>query len=376
VSKDNHVKKIVFNLVQDIATPHNNILIEQLAEHPETLTNLWYAQRQDISRYQWATDINGVNNDDAFYGNRLNFNFLWKCIRKKRERFVIVGWMNTNTRLLHFIFFCIRRPYNHWTDNPNPMLGGMGFKDRALRWLAYKILKFSRCKVFCVGKTTIDYFKSIGFSEDRLVNLPIFVNLENDKSHYLNQRTVVREHYNIPADCFMLSAGSRLIKEKGYDLLIQAISELPINIRQCLHLIIVGSGAESDNLHRKAVETGLKDQVHFDKWLEIEDFKTLIACSDIFLHPARFDSYGGTTLGMALGVPVVGSTGAGAAVDRIEHGVNGFLYAPDDTQALGYYISQLISDPELRARIGAAGRQTALKWHPRRGVETILHNSV
>ena len=101
--------------------------------------------------------------------------------------------MNINTRLLHVLFFILRRPYNHWTDNPNPMFGSMKLKDRVVRWSAYKLLKFSRCKVFCVGRTAVEYFKSIGFSEDRLVNLPIFVTVEDDISRFLKQRTAIRE---------------------------------------------------------------------------------------------------------------------------------------------------------------------------------------
>ncbi len=376
MSNNQHLKKISINLVQDIATPHNNVLIDGMATHPELLVYLWYAQREDLLRYQWASDISGIDDRDAFYTTSFNFRFLWNCLRRKSERFIIVGWMNINTRLLHVLFFILRRPYNHWTDNPNPMFGSMKLKDRVVRWSAYKLLKFSRCKVFCVGRTAVEYFKSIGFSEDRLVNLPIFVTVEDDISRFLKQRTAIRERYAVKDNCFLLSAGSRLIREKGYDLLIKAIAELPLQIRQYVRLIIVGSGVKSDSLHQQVAALGLFDQVHFEKWLEFEDFKALIACSDIFLHPARFDSYGGTTLGMALGVPVVGSTGAGAAVDRIEHGVNGFLYNPEDTQALGGYISMLIDDPALRNRIGAAGRQTAKSWPVKRGVDIIIKNSI
>jgi phosphatidylinositol alpha 1,6-mannosyltransferase len=116
--------------------------------------------------------------------------------------------------------------------------------------------------------------------------------------------------------------------------------------------------------------------IKFTGWLDIQEFKEIIANADIFIHPARFDSYGGTTLGMALGVPVIGSMGAGAAVDRIKHGVNGFLYEPTDTKALSIYIARLLQFAELRHRIGEAGRQTAMQWHPSRGVDIITEHSI
>ena len=113
-----------------------------------------------------------------------------------------------------------------------------------------------------------------------------------------------------------------------------------------------------------------------EQWLEIDDFKALIANSDVFIHPARFDSYGGTTLGMSLGVPVIGSYGAGAALHRIKQGRNGFLYDAEDIQTLASYITLLYQNPKLKRRMGAVAYQTARQWHPQSGVDIIVNNSI
>ena len=94
-----------------------------------------------------------------------------------------------------------------------------------------------------------------------------------------------------------------MTKEKGYDLLIQAFAILPAAMRSRTKVVIVASGDELLNLRRQVVQLKLSDNIFFVNWLAIEDFKALIYSIDIFVHPARFDSYGGTTLGMALGVP-------------------------------------------------------------------------
>jgi len=58
---------------------------------------------------------------------------------------------------------------------------------------------------------------------------------------------------------------------------------------------------------------------------------------------------------MACGVPVVASA-VGVNTNIIQDGVNGFLASTDDEWE--DKISRLLVDPELRARIGAAGRNT------------------
>jgi glycosyltransferase involved in cell wall biosynthesis len=369
-------KKIIINLIQDLATPHNNVLIEQFVGRDDVEIKLWYAKPKDVERYQWNLDISQQHIPAKFYGEKLNLSFLRYCLTHKFERFVIVGWMNSNTRLLHLLFFLLRRQFNHWTDLPNPKLDGMQITKKFMRWAVYKLLRYSRCKVFGVGKITLDCFRTWSFPEHMLINLPIFVTLDDNISVYREQRSVLFERYSVPAGGFLLSAGSRLIHEKGYDLLIGSIRELTPELRNNLRLVIVGSGEESAALKSQIYTLGLQDTIRLESWLNINDFKALIANSHIFIHPARFDSFGGTTLGMALGVPVIGTTGAGAAIDRIEHGINGFLYEATDIHSLAGYITRLLTDYDLRQRMGSAGRQTALNWHPSRGVDILLRNSI
>ncbi len=71
---------------------------------------------------------------------------------------------------------------------------------------------------------------------------------------------------------------------------------------------------------------------------------------------------------MACGLPVVASP-VGVNNEIVEHGVNGFLAESDDEW--GAAIKTLLGDPDLRCRMGAAGRrkveeQYSLQvWGPR-----------
>ena len=365
------------NLIQDIATPHNNVLISEFIDKSNIRLNLWYALQSDTNLYQWSKDLTQEHTSANIYGTSLNLKFIKYCLFHSDERYIIVGWANINTILLTFLFFLLRRPFNHWTDLPDFHDEHIiGFRKRILRWGAYKVLKYSNSIIFGVGVSSIKYFRKLGFSEKRLINLPIFVKVNEDLIAYKSKRNQLIEKYALGDSTFIISAGSRIVREKGYDLLIKAISFLDNEILDNLKLFVVGSGPSLFELEKQVIDLNLNNQVIFIKWLPIEDFKEIIANSDIFVHPARIDSYGGTTLGMALGVPVIGSFEAGAALDRILSGKNGFLYHAEDIQTLSNYISILYKYPLLKKTMATAARDTALQWPPSRGVDIITLHAI
>lgn len=364
------------NLIQDLATPHNNVLIRQFKDRFYCNINLWYARDQDQLRYKWSANITHIHFPAEIYGNSFNWKFIKYCLSRRDEKYIIVGWANINTRLLHFLFFLLRRPYNHWTDMPNSQSFDVNVKQKFMRWLAYKILRYSNAKVLCVGVTALNYFRNLGFHESRLVNLPIFVESNEDLPAYHSRRQQVFSRYSIKADDFLLSAGSRIIYEKGYDLLIKAVGLLDKEIRQYIKVLIVGNGPCVPDLENLIEELNLSGQIILEEWMEIDDFKALIANSDVFIHPARSDAYGGTTLGMAMGVPVIGTYGAGAAVDRIVQGGNGFLYDAEDIQALANFIALLYRNPAFRKRMGEQAGKTAQSWPPSRGAEILIEKTI
>ena len=366
----------IINLIQNVATPHNNALIGRFKNDKRTKLILWYERCHDAQKYHWKKDLTNEHFQANVYGSKINWKFLRYCLLNKNHTYFIVGWSNANTRLLHLLFFVFRRPFNHWTDLPRSLDSSDSLIRKIKRKLSYLILRYSVAKVFCVGKLTINFFKKEGFSASQLVNLPIFVETNILPQSFHSQRNTIFSKYGINENSFVLSSGSRIVYEKGYDLLLRGLSSLSFGIRKNIKLFIVGCGEQLSSIMKLASELMLNEQVIFVKWLEIEDFMSLIANSDVFIHPARVDAYGGTILGMALGVPVIGSTGAGAAVDRIDHGLNGFLYEVEDTLALANYIEQLYRNPRLRSDMAIQARKTALSWPPEAGVEIILQNAI
>ncbi len=86
-----------------------------------------------------------------------------------------------------------------------------------------------------------------------------------------------------------------------------------------------------------------------------KELVALYQSCDVFVLPTRADCYSLVSLeAMACGLPVVVSP-LGGIPELVSDGESGYLVAPDDYAALSMCLDALASDPNLRARLGAAG---------------------
>ncbi|MBA3748282.1 MAG: glycosyltransferase family 4 protein, partial [Solirubrobacterales bacterium] len=86
-----------------------------------------------------------------------------------------------------------------------------------------------------------------------------------------------------------------------------------------------------------------------------------LARASVCLVPSRFEAFGYTCLeAMSCGRPVVASK-VGGLPEIISDGQDGQLVAPDDPDALSEAVIGLLTDPDLRWRLGSAARATVLQ---------------
>jgi glycosyltransferase involved in cell wall biosynthesis len=88
--------------------------------------------------------------------------------------------------------------------------------------------------------------------------------------------------------------------------------------------------------------------------------RELLARTSVFAFPSTMDTFGYAVLeAMEVGVPVVCYDSGGVA-ELVEDGTSGFVVRRDETE-LARAIRRLADDPELRARMGAAGRARVIE---------------
>ncbi len=364
--------QVTLNILSDLATPHNNSLLKALASMPGIKMSLYYAMKS-LADLPWKNDIHdAVMKAQIFGENRINFGLLWYAVTHRHEKFLLVGWSNPTVRAILIAFWILRRPFMFWSDHPDESRHRSFWKVRIRRFFFY-IVKNRASHVFAVGRHTVKYFERRGFAEQKLINLPIFIDLGKPEGRSSSSRKEIRAKYHIIENEVLYVAASRFVYAKGFDLLIHAIALIEEKSRQTLKLLLIGHGPEESVLRKLITEFHLQDKVYIESWMEPEQFETTISAADVFVHPARFDAFGGGTLhAMGAGVPVIGSSGAGTVVERVVHGVNGLIFQNEDVQALAAHLTFFLEHPDAIPGMGARARKTAEEWPPERGARILF----
>lgn len=103
--------------------------------------------------------------------------------------------------------------------------------------------------------------------------------------------------------------------------------------RQQLQAFLVGAGPLDGAIRRRVAGSGLARWVTVTGRLDRSDIRQLLGRADLYLAPARQESFGIAALeARYAGLPVVGMTGTGLS-DFIRHGVDGYLVGSDEEMA-------------------------------------------
>jgi len=147
----------------------------------------------------------------------------------------------------------------------------------------------------------------------------------------------------------------RLVRQKGVDVLLQALARLPRETN--VHLEIVGDGPERPALEAQAEALGLSDRVFFKGWLPSSRMPAFYQRIDLLVLPSREEGMPNVVLeAMAAGLPVMATRVAGTE-ELVLAGGTGWLTRPGDPDALAVCLAQAAADAGQRERLGRAGRE-------------------
>jgi phosphatidyl-myo-inositol dimannoside synthase len=177
-------------------------------------------------------------------------------------------------------------------------------------------------------------------------------------------RAEVRRKYRIDPDRPLIVGLSRLVPRKGFDVLIRALAGLDDSVQ----LAIGGTGRDERRLMDLAVSHQVHPRVRFLGRVPEAELAPLYAAADVFSMPCR-DRWAGLEAegfgivfveASACGVPSVAGR-SGGSHEAVVDGETGFVVEPRDVDAVRDALARLLGDDALRARMGAAARDRALR---------------
>ncbi|MEH2064930.1 MAG: glycosyltransferase family 4 protein [Nostoc sp.] len=158
---------------------------------------------------------------------------------------------------------------------------------------------------------------------------------------------------------FVVGHFSRLAPWKGQHILIDALAKCPPEVTA----ILVGDAlfGEQDyvqKLHQQVAQLGLENRVKFLGFRS--DIPQLMAACDLVAHTSTSPEPFGRVIveAMLCGKPVVAAK-AGGVMELVEHGLNGFLVTPGESQELTQVITTCLQETEITATIANNARTMA-----------------
>lgn len=169
------------------------------------------------------------------------------------------------------------------------------------------------------------------------------------------QAESLRKMLFLPHEAVIAMFHGRLAAEKGLDVLVEALAKTG---KECLHLILIGRGAESYTmeLKKKAVMLGIVDRVHFlgfkgnvFPYLQQADFGVVpsVAAESFSLSCIEYMSQG----------KCVVATNHGGQTEYLKNGVNSILVPPSDVDALAVALRELTENKEKREALSKQAQQ-------------------
>jgi glycosyltransferase involved in cell wall biosynthesis len=167
-----------------------------------------------------------------------------------------------------------------------------------------------------------------------------------------------RAELRIPADATVLLCVGRMVYKKGFDDLIRALTLSPLKESNVV-AVMIGQGDQWAEWQALAEQLGVSSKL---RWLGTVPKDRIVIdynLADLLVMPSVSKPADGLNVcvldAMSCGKAVVASSVAGNALAVVD-GVTGYVVPEQSPGQLAAALAHLVSEPDLRRRMGAAGR--------------------
>ncbi|MCP4626930.1 MAG: glycosyltransferase [bacterium] len=224
------------------------------------------------------------------------------------------------------------RECNHTSSNLSN-----GFKNFIFRFLKRRLLN-SANRIICPADAIKEDLRiNFGIKPEKMITIYNPVQVEAIRS------SLQPPHRDTPDSnyCYKIVSVGTLEHRKGFDLLINAMSQI-VKKNNKIHLAILGDGPEKENLKKQIESSGLCNHVTLEGYQK--DPYIYLSNADLFVLSSRYEGLPNAVLeSLACGTPVVAFNCPGGIDEIIVNESQGVLVPENDIQALAVAIDKQIS---------------------------------
>jgi glycosyltransferase involved in cell wall biosynthesis len=231
---------------------------------------------------------------------------LWRAVRALRHHWTVQPPDLIQAMLFHANMVA---GFAVGPQPPVPYCLGMRVADpsRWRLWLESRVARRAD-RIVCVSQSVADYTAThLRVAADRLVTIPNGV----DVAALERRRPLDLMRLGLPAGRRAITCVSRLVPQKGLDLLLHLLGEL-FSACPDHDLLLVGDGPDLSRLKQLVAERQIANRVHFAGWQAA--VPEILLASDLMILPSRWEGMPNVLLeAMACERPVMCSAAEGVA---------------------------------------------------------------
>jgi len=247
----------------------------------------------------------------------------------------------------------------------------MGLDRSLTRRTARRIVMPAFYRLFdaclAIGTRNAAFYGQMGVPEKKIFLVPYAVDnrrFGEGADLSARERVRVRRSLGLPdePDVPVILFLSKLMSRKRPMDLVEAYARLRRESDPSAALAFVGEGSERRRLEGFVERHGVPD-VHFLGFRNQSELPKVYGASDIFVLPSEDEPWGlVVNEAMCAGLPVIVTDEVGAAPDLVHEGENGYRFPVGDIDQLAAYLHWLVTDVDIRSRMGERSTQIVQQW--------------
>jgi len=236
--------------------------------------------------------------------------------------------------------------------------------------------------LIAISQSTYDLIKEFGFGSKKTkvvcpgIDTDIFYPATN-----IDEVDAYKKRIGVNSAFPLILTASRLVKDKGQDVLIKAFHKI-VPLFPKAKLLIAGNGPDKSYLETLVKDEGLGDSIRFVGRMRRGDLCNLYQASDVFvLVSRRFEkeSFGIVYIEANACKKIVVAGRVGGVPEAVEDGLSGILVDPYNSDECANTIIKILEDPEMRCEMEKKAYKRVLKRFTnihmaQKTIEAILNN--
>jgi glycosyltransferase involved in cell wall biosynthesis len=185
----------------------------------------------------------------------------------------------------------------------------------------------------------------------------IYNTIDLDVSAIPGNGEALKKEFDLPPQAIVCTGIGRLVPQKGFDILIETVSQIASQVPD-LYCLIIGEGEDKEKLSGQIRAAGLEKRIRLLGYQDRSKAMSILKSSDIFVMPSRYE---GTPIALleaaALARPILAAC-AGGIPELVTHEQHAHLVPVQDPVALAEGLVRLVQDRDYARLLGqkAQGR--------------------